>query len=340
MLLALCAELLLRVVYFQMNSTHEFAVEAAILSLQRFVRQGKTDQGVQQVRSYLPVYQAASDALYHDEGNELREELESEYVIHFQRFAQLAKQAGSKLVVLSYFKPPSPFGQLIATLAEQHGLDHVNVSDQLAAYPEERISLRPHDLHLSRFGNFIVAEALAAYLSQYSAYRNPATYSGTPVLLGDLTPNINQIYSRRTLLPYRVQSNVRGLRMVDDIEIPKKRQRILCIGDSNTFGYGVHNQDTFPALLERLAPQLEVLNAGVSGYTISDETALFEERARHAAPDITILQVTHNDIIELTAYRKNLTGRTAGEHIPSAAEEAFFRLIEQRLVKEKDTTRQ
>jgi hypothetical protein len=335
--LLLCSEVFLRGVYFQIYSDHTFAISGAIERAQRYVGQQKTERNLQRVRSYLPVYQAASEALYMEEGRALRQELEAEYTRHFVDFVRTVEEAGSKLVVLSYFQDEAPFGQFISTLIDRSGVDHVSVAEPLAAYPEERVRLLPHDLHLSRFGNFIVAEVLGAHLKQYSAHRNPRTYQGTPVLLGDMPPKIDNIYNRDSPVPYHVRSNTQGLRMTEDVDVSKQRQRILCIGDSNTFGYGVHTQDTYPALLARQFPQWEVLNAGISGYTISDELGLFRERARYAAPDITVLQVTHNDIIELTAYRKNLTGRATEDHHPSTEEQRFFDLMERRLALERDT---
>lgn len=50
-----------------------------------------------------------------------------------------------------------------------------------------------------------------------------------------------------------------------------RRMRILCFGDSITFGYGVGDQDTYSCVLTRLLgpDRAEVVNCGVTGYTSS-----------------------------------------------------------------------
>ena len=63
-------------------------------------------------------------------------------------------------------------------------------------------------------------------------------------------------------------------------------RRVLCLGDSYIFGDFVDDDEAFPAALqvalERRVPHrpLEVINAGVNGYTIIDEAALAEEKGK------------------------------------------------------------
>ena len=124
--------------------------------------------------------------------------------------------------------------------------------------------------------------------------------------------------------PYRVFTNRQGFRNRLDVEVPKQRQRVLVLGDSFTFGPFLSNEDTFPAMLERMSPDLEVLNAGVAGYTITDETMLYLERARHAAPDITVLQVLDNDLYGFFHFKLNEFDRAQGKHHPSRAEKRLL----------------
>lgn len=67
-----------------------------------------------------------------------------------------------------------------------------------------------------------------------------------------------------------VRINALGLRG-DEVSLPKPpgRRRVVCFGDSITFGYGVGDQQTYAFLLGRelSGRGVETLNAGVTGYT-------------------------------------------------------------------------
>lgn len=56
-------------------------------------------------------------------------------------------------------------------------------------------------------------------------------------------------------------------------------QRLFLFGDSYTFGYGVENQETFAWHLanEYLSPRVDVINAGVSGYGVTQMRVRFEQ---------------------------------------------------------------
>jgi lysophospholipase L1-like esterase len=79
--------------------------------------------------------------------------------------------------------------------------------------------------------------------------------------------------------------------------------RILCLGDSTTFGHALPLEETYHQLLEdslNSADDLsglryEVINGGVPGYSSSQCLAMYELRGRKLSPDIVILNVGTND---------------------------------------------
>ena len=61
---------------------------------------------------------------------------------------------------------------------------------------------------------------------------------------------------------FYASTNTMGFRSPELAE-PKSKPRILCIGDSVTFGWGVDDSETYPALLQKRLPNTEVINVGV-----------------------------------------------------------------------------
>lgn len=83
--------------------------------------------------------------------------------------------------------------------------------------------------------------------------------------------------------------------------------RIVCLGDSCTFGFDVEARDAYPELLEErlaemLAPRgVEVLNAGVIGYSTRHGRRLLEERILPLRPDVvTIAYNVANRVLRRT----------------------------------------
>ena len=80
---------------------------------------------------------------------------------------------------------------------------------------------------------------------------------------------------------------------------PPGRRRALLLGDSLTFGTGVEDGETFAAQLARLAPALEPLNLGVSGYGTDQELLLLEREGLPLRPAVVVLDVcVGNDILD------------------------------------------
>jgi lysophospholipase L1-like esterase len=113
-----------------------------------------------------------------------------------------------------------------------------------------------------------------------------------------LRPNHVVVGSRLT-----TRTNSLGLRSP---EIPRARSpgsfRIAVVGASTVMGVGAAtNEDTFPALLEsrlrKMFPgrTIEVINAGIAGYTLEDERLLLERLILPLRPDLVIAYTGVND---------------------------------------------
>jgi lysophospholipase L1-like esterase len=81
--------------------------------------------------------------------------------------------------------------------------------------------------------------------------------------------------------------------------------RILVLGDSLAWGFGVTDEETFAARLENLLTDaypglyIQVLNAGVPGYGTADQLAFLQSRGAKLEPDLVIVQfLSVNDLKE------------------------------------------
>jgi lysophospholipase L1-like esterase len=109
--------------------------------------------------------------------------------------------------------------------------------------------------------------------------------------------------ARARLDGVQVAINSHGLRDDEyDYAKPRDTVRILVLGDSNTFGWGVLMEATYPKQLERLLNErgpghrrYEVINAGVGNYNTAMEIAYLEKRGLRYSPDVVIVGWFIND---------------------------------------------
>lgn len=116
--------------------------------------------------------------------------------------------------------------------------------------------------------------------------------------------------------------NRQGMRADRDFayEKPAGVRRIVSLGDSYTIGYEVDVDQTFSSVLERelrdAGIAVEVLNAGVSGFSNAEECLYLERELLRYQPDLVLLSFVGNDLVD--NERSDLF-RLEGERlIPSA----------------------
>ncbi len=102
-----------------------------------------------------------------------------------------------------------------------------------------------------------------------------------------------------------VHINTLGLRDRERvIAKPINSKRIICLGDSRTFGFAVHGHETYPSMLERILKSsgdtsqntdLEIWNAGIPGHTAFQGRCYLESELLQANPDIVVISYGFND---------------------------------------------
>ncbi len=81
--------------------------------------------------------------------------------------------------------------------------------------------------------------------------------------------------------------------------------RVVVLGDSLAFGYGVSESDTFVRQMETLLAArgpAQVLNFGVGGYNPYNEAALFADLGVKYRPDLVLVQFCVNDLNDPTLH--------------------------------------
>jgi lysophospholipase L1-like esterase len=122
--------------------------------------------------------------------------------------------------------------------------------------------------------------------------------------------------------------NAQGMRADRDYpyEKPPGVRRIVSLGDSFTAGYEVDLKDTFSAVLERelraQGVRVEVLNAGVSGYSTAEEYLYLERELLRYSPDLVLVNFYGNDLEDnvrtgLFALQDGLLRQTGSSYVPA-----------------------
>jgi hypothetical protein len=142
---------------------------------------------------------------------------------------------------------------------------------------------------------FLLAEVTGRLLEQCAGYRPRRTagyLEGNPYLRTALVPGM-----RFRSGPYRIDVNSLGFRG-PEIVVPKppETMRIFALGESSTFGWkgARSHEEAWPGVLETKlrtehpGRRIEVINAGVPGYTSIEQRINFMLRISHLQPDAAV----------------------------------------------------
>ena len=109
----------------------------------------------------------------------------------------------------------------------------------------------------------------------------------------------------------KIELNSKGFRGVEFSEIKEDNTiRIFAVGGSTTYGNGVSDEYTYPAVLQKkinelkLEKNIEVINAGYGGAWSKTETDLIKNKLLHYEPDIFIIYDGWNEI-QNEVFNKN-----------------------------------
>jgi hypothetical protein len=130
--------------------------------------------------------------------------------------------------------------------------------------------------------------------------------------------NRPEFRNERPLLGSRiVRTNSKGVRGVR--EYPYERgdeRRIVVIGDSFAFGWGVSDDATYSALLEAALPGTEVVNLAVGGYGTDQMLLMLESEGIRYQPDLVIVGLvsadTERNIVSFRDFAKPMFVHAGG----------------------------
>ncbi len=127
----------------------------------------------------------------------------------------------------------------------------------------------------------------------------PQGFGYSRVGYGDLIPYLDVVEHIRPNPPYWLRTNSLGLRNVE--EFRGEAWQLMALGDSFIYGFYVHNLDTFPARLEEVLEEkteqiIQVLNAGIPGYTVADMLSYWRDKGSKLTLYGVIIGVYTNDV--------------------------------------------
>jgi hypothetical protein len=142
---------------------------------------------------------------------------------------------------------------------------------------------------------YVVDDGMQFDLEMWKYARDVKVVSADPAIGHEHGPN-----RHAHLMGVDVATSSQGLR---DRDFPLERKegvrRIVMVGDSLTFGWGVPFEDTFSKRIEKLYAEagetVEVINTGVGNWNTMQEVAYFLDKGKEFKPDIVVLNYFVND---------------------------------------------
>ena len=141
---------------------------------------------------------------------------------------------------------------------------------------------------------FLLCVGAFEIILRLNGYGNLEIYQPDPKLYWKLKPN-QDCFTKVDRKPVHINSrSTRGPEF--QIAKPADTLRILSLGDSRTFGWGLAEAETYSGRLQRLLQEkigpgkrVEVINAGVNAWSYPQMLVFFRDTALKYEPDVVVL---------------------------------------------------
>lgn len=141
---------------------------------------------------------------------------------------------------------------------------------------------------------FLLCGAVAEGVLRLRGYGNLEIYEPDPLLYWRLKAN-QECYTKVNRHPVRINAHRTRGGEFSTVK-PAGTLRIISIGDSRTFGWGLREEETYSARLQKhlqerfgATKKIEVINAGVNAWSFPQMTAFVRAYALAWQPDLVIL---------------------------------------------------
>ncbi|MFH1467695.1 MAG: SGNH/GDSL hydrolase family protein [Pseudomonadota bacterium] len=188
------------------------------------------------------------------------------------------------------------------------------------------------------------AEGMARWLAgdalELAASPLPQAQEGAPNLVGNPYLLFEMAPGDRLENDIHVAINRLGLRGPEwSIEKPPGVRRIMAVGDSSVYGFGVHDGEVFTSRLDTaLGDHVQVINAAVPGYSTYQTINLLQIRALALQPDLLVIgsiwsdnnfdSFVDADLLAAYSSFRNRRGRALKELLQRSA---IFHLLDYKL---------
>ncbi len=122
-------------------------------------------------------------------------------------------------------------------------------------------------------------------------------HASDPVLGWRGSPDL-KLRFRRTDFDVLVAHDADGWRIPDPTPPPDPARRILVLGDSFTWGFGVGQGERFTDHLQRALPDSAVVNRGINGYGTGQEFLVLQQELAAQRYDLVVLMFFFNDVAD------------------------------------------
>lgn len=178
---------------------------------------------------------------------------------------------------------------VLAEMVRQMNQIEGDLQEALSSNPRLNLTNKGHELYIG--DRLLFWRLKPGYTDQIYNYLSPLVWNTDLIKQG--------LYERAK---FRIKVSPQGY--AKPVFSKRKDEgvfRLICIGDSNTFGWGVEPDECYPAvltgLLEEALPEksLEIINMGVPGYSSLQGRLLVEEEVLDLEPDLVVACYGFND---------------------------------------------